>query len=90
MIETAPMPVAKSLRQSVSLPAPMARRVRALAKSRRASANRMIVELIEAGLEAKEHERKRFFDLSERLPDAKDPQERQRIKEELARMIFGQ
>jgi predicted DNA-binding protein len=89
MIEAAEMPVAKSLRQSVSLPAPVAQRVRALAKSRRASANRMIVELIEAGLEAKEQERKRFFELSERLPDVKDPSERQQIKEELAKMIFG-
>jgi hypothetical protein len=90
MIGMAPMPAAKSLRQSVSLPAPVAQRVRALAKSKRASANRVIVELIEAGLESKEQERKRFFDLSERLPEATDPEERQQIKEALAKMIFGQ
>jgi len=45
--------------------------------------------LIEAGLESKEQERKRFFELSERLPDVQDPSERQQIKEELAKMIFG-
>ena len=67
----------------------MAQRVRALAKSKRASANRIMVELIHAGLESKEQERKRFFELSERLPEATDPRERQQIKEELAKMIFG-
>jgi len=83
------MPAVKSLRQSVSLPAPVAQRVRALAKSKRASANRVIVELIEAGLESKEQERKRFFELAERLPEEKDPRERQQIKEALAKMVFG-
>jgi hypothetical protein len=82
------MPPTK-LRQSITLPANTAQRVRALAKSRHTSANRILVDLVNAGLEAKEQERKRFFALSERLPEAKDPEERQQIKEELAKMIFG-
>ena len=79
-----------SVRQSVSLPANVAKRVRALAKSQRISANRVIVELIEAGLEAKEEQKRRFFELTDRLAESKDPAERQRIKEELTRLTFGE
>ena len=79
-----------SVRQSVSLPASVAKRVRNLAKGRRISANRVIVELIEAGLEAKEEQKRRFFELTDRLAESRDPAERQRIKEELARLTFGE
>jgi hypothetical protein len=41
-------------------------------------------------LESKEQEKKRFFDLADRLEHAKEPSERkQMIKETLARMTFG-
>lgn len=79
-----------SVRQSVSLPANVAKRVRALAKAQRISANRVIVELIEAGLEAKDEQKRRFFELTDRLAESKDPAERQRIKEELTRLTFGE
>ena len=80
----------RSIRQSVSLPARVARRVKSLAKSSNASANRIIVELIESGLEAREQERKRFFDLADRLVQIRDVAEQKRVKEELARMTFGE
>ena len=57
----------RNVRQSVSLPSAVARRVQALAKRRRTSANRVIVDLIESGLEAKEQEKMAFFDLADRL-----------------------
>ncbi|MEK6373846.1 MAG: hypothetical protein AABO58_14255 [Acidobacteriota bacterium] len=79
----------KSVRQSVSLPSTVARRVQALAKRRRTSANRVIVELIESGLEAKEREKHIFFDLADRLIHTSDRAEQNRLKEELARMTFG-
>jgi hypothetical protein len=78
----------KSIRQTISLPAPTAQRVRALAKNKHTSANRVLVELVEAGLESKEQEKKRFFDLADRLGRSKGP-ERKQIKEILATMIFG-
>ena len=81
--------VEKHIRQSISLPARVARRVNALVKTRNSSANRIITELIEAGLEAREQERKRFFDLADRLAQTRDPEEQKRVKEELARMTFG-
>ncbi len=79
----------KTVRQSVSIPARIAQRVRALAKNGKTSANRVLVDLIEAGLESKEEEKDRFFALASRLAESRDPAERQRIKEELARMAFG-
>jgi hypothetical protein len=78
-----------SVRQSVSMPTSIARRVRALAKSRKTSANRVLVNLIEIGLQSKEEEKNRFFALVHRLTQSRDSAERQRLKEELARMTFG-
>jgi len=80
----------RSVRQSVSLPPRIARRVKSLAKSSRTSANRILVELIESGLEAREQEKKRFLDLADRLTSSDDPEEQGRLKEELARMTFGE
>ena len=77
------------VRQSVSLPAHVARRVKALARTHRASASRILVDLIEAGLGAQDAERQQFMDLAERLASSHDQAERQRIKEQLARMTFG-
>ena len=80
----------KNVRQSVSLPAAIANRVRRIAETRKASANRVIVDLIEAGLESRESEKERFFVLANRLSESGDRAERQRIKKELARMTFGE
>jgi metal-responsive CopG/Arc/MetJ family transcriptional regulator len=79
----------KAVRQSVSLPSTIARRVQALAKRRRTSASRVIVELIETGLEAREREKKTFFEIADRLAHSTDASEQTRLKQELARMTFG-
>jgi hypothetical protein len=80
----------KPIRQSVSLPARLARRVRILAKNRKTSTNRVLVELIETGIESKEAEKSRFFDLADQLSATTDPIEQKRIKEKLAHMTFGE
>ena len=80
----------RSVRQSVSIPTGIARRVRTLAKARKTSANRVLVDLIEAGLESKDAEKERFFALVRRLTESRDAAERQRLKVELARMTFGE
>ncbi len=84
------MSIEKPARQSVSLPPKIAKRVKALARSRKASANRVIVDLIQGGLASAENERRRFFELADRLSAATDPAERKRLKAELARMTFGE
>ena len=80
----------KSVRQSVTLPARVARRVKSLAKTSSTSANRIIVDLIEAGIEARQQEKKRFIDLADRLARSRDVDEQTRLKEELAVMTFGE
>ena len=79
----------KSVRQSVSLPLSTATRVRNLAEKRKSSANRVLVDLIEAGLRSKEAEKETFFALANRLSESVNPAERRRIKKELARLTFG-
>src|SRR5213592_4449143 len=73
----------KPVRQSISLPPRLAKRVRALAKQQRTSANQVLVELIETGLESKETEKRHFFELADRLSVSTDSGERQQIKAEL-------
>jgi hypothetical protein len=80
----------KLVRQSVSLPARLARRVRTIAARSKTSTNRVLVELIETGIESKEAEKSRFLDLADQLSTTSDPVERKRIKEILARMTFGE
>ena len=79
----------KSVRQSISLPPRVAKRVKALAKTEKTSANRVLVDLIEAGLASKDAEKDRFFALANRLTESPDPAEREKLKKELARMTFG-
>jgi hypothetical protein len=78
------------VRQSISLPSAIARRVKSLAKRERTSANRVIVNLIETGLEAREREKRVFFELAERLANSSNTAEQKRLKDELARMTFGE
>lgn len=79
----------KVVRQTVSLPPRIASRVKALARGGRTSANRVLVDLIESGLAARDAEKERFFALTDRLTEARSAAERRRIKEELARLTFG-
>ena len=53
------------------------------------SSSRVIVELIETGLEAREREKKEFFELADRLVHSSDEYEQARLKKELARRTFG-
>ncbi|MGQ0523677.1 MAG: hypothetical protein ACT4P8_08470 [Betaproteobacteria bacterium] len=80
----------RSFRQSVSLPARVARRVKSLAQTTRTSTSRVIADLIESGLDAREQEKKRFLEFADRLARSRDPEEQKRLKEELARMTFGE
>ena len=79
----------KAVRQSVSLPSNVAAQVRSLAKTRRVSANRMLVELIENGMEAEKRKQREFFDLAERFRSATDPEEAKRLGDQMGRMVFG-
>jgi hypothetical protein len=79
----------KTVLQSVSLPVNVATQVRAMAKTRRLSATRMLVELIENGIETEKRKQQEFFELAERFCEAKDPETAKRLGDELGRMVFG-
>jgi hypothetical protein len=79
----------KVVRQSVSLSANVAAQVRSMAKTRRLSSNRMLVELIENGMAAEKRKQQEFFELAERFRNATDPEEAKRLGDELGRMVFG-
>jgi hypothetical protein len=78
----------KTIRQSVSLPAKVAAQVRTLAKTRRLSSNRMLVQLIENGIEAEKRRQQEFFELAEKFRSTKDPEEAKRLGDKLGRMVF--
>jgi predicted DNA-binding ribbon-helix-helix protein len=79
----------KTVRQSVSLPANVAAQVRNLARRRKLSSNRMLVELIENGIEGEKRKQQEFFRLAERFRNATEPAEAKRLGDELGRMVFG-
>jgi hypothetical protein len=79
----------KTVRQSVSLPSSVASQVRKLAKARRLSANRMLVELIENGMQAERRKQEEFLDLAERFRSATDPEDVKRLGNQMGRMVFG-
>jgi len=81
--------VRKPVRRSVSLPLDIDTKIRTLARHQNRSANQVIEKLIATGLEAKEAEKRRFFEAAERFRATNDPAELQEAKEELARMVFG-
>ena len=87
------MPTIKStkklVRRSISLRPEINSKVQILAKRERRSASQILEKLIEAGLETQENEKRRFFELAERMIAATDRSEQQRLKEELARKTFG-
>lgn len=79
----------KAVRQSVTLPAKVARQVRTIAKSRRLSATRVLVELVEEGIEGRNRKEKAFFELAERFRTTTDPKEVERLGDRLGRIVFG-
>ena len=79
----------KTVRQSVSLPSGVAAKVRRMAKKRRVSANRMLMELIEHGMEAESRRQQEFFEAAERFRSATDPKDAKRFGDQLRRMVLG-
>ena len=77
------------IRRSVSLPAELAEKIDAIAASRHVSGNRAIVDLLVDAILAYDQRRTAFLELADRFQKSKDPAETERLREELARMTFG-
>jgi predicted DNA-binding ribbon-helix-helix protein len=79
----------KHVRRSVTLPAKIAKQVETLARQRALSDNRVLVELIEQGIEAQQQKEKAFFRLAERFRAASDPEQVKQLGDQLGRFVFG-
>ncbi len=90
MVYTGAMPASKQVRRSLTLPAQVAKQVDSIAKRRRLSDNRVLVELIELGIEARERKERAFFELAERFRASKDPEEVKQLGDELGQFVFGE
>lgn len=81
--------VHKQVRRSVTLPARLADQIERIAKKKRLSDNRVLVELVEQGIEAQKEKEKAFFALAERFRAASDPQEIKELGDKMGRFVFG-
>lgn len=80
----------KQVRRSVTLPQQVDRQIETIAKNRRLSGNRVLLELVELGLEARKEKEKAFFELAGRFRESKDPEEVKQLGDELGRFVFGE
>ena len=80
----------KQLRRSLTLSHDVVKQVESIAKRRRLSDNRVLVELIEQGIEAQKQKEKAFFELAERFRSADDPAQIKQLGNELGRFVFGE
>jgi hypothetical protein len=80
----------KPVRRSVTLPPRIAKKVETIARQRALSDNRVLVELIEQGIEAAKEKEKAFFQLAQRFRAASDPEQVKHLGNELGRFVFGE
>jgi hypothetical protein len=78
------------VRRSITLPPKVARQVEAIARQRALSDNRVLVELIEQGIEAAKQKEKAFFQLAEQFRAASDPEQVRQLGNKLGRFVFGE
>jgi len=77
-------------RQSIALPPSVAEHVRRIAVAKRLSANQVLVDLVETGIQARDKEKARFMALAEELASCKNARRQSEIKRELAILTFGE
>jgi len=80
----------KHVRRSVTLPSKLAEQVERIARKKRLSDNRVLVELLEQGLEAQTEKEKAFFALAQRFRAASDPEEVKKLGDKMGQFIFGE
>ena len=81
---------AKHVRRSVTLPPKVAKQVETMAKQRALSDNRVLLELIQQGIEAQQQKEKAFSQLAERFRAASDPERVKQLGDALGRFVFGE
>ena len=79
----------KMVRRSVSVPAEIDSRIKKLAQRENRLPSQVYQLVIEKGLDSKEAEKRHFFQVAERLQKATNRAEIEQLKQELARLTFG-
>jgi hypothetical protein len=80
----------KQIRRSVTLPLQIDKEIEIIARKRRLSGNRVLVELVELGLEVRKQKEKAFFELAQRFRSTNDAAEVKQLGDELGRFVFGE
>ncbi len=78
-----------SVRQSVTLPAKLAMEVRRVAKERRLTTSRALVELAQRGIEAEAEAKEKLSATYRRFMSEDDPERKAEAGKDLIRAIFG-
>lgn len=78
-----------SVRQSVTIPATLAREVRRVAKERNVTVSRALVTLAERGLDAEAAARAKLATAYDDFMSERDPGKKSKVGEDLIRSIFG-
>lgn len=78
------------IRRSISIPSELAEKIDAIAASRHITGNRAIIDLLSEAVAAYGQRRKAFFELADRFQKSADPEDTRRLREELARITFGE
>jgi hypothetical protein len=90
MVYNASMAASRQIRRSVTLSPQVDRQIEKIARHRRLSGNRVLVELVELGLEARKQKEKAFFELAERFRGSHDAEQVKQLGDELGRFVFGE
>jgi hypothetical protein len=88
--KTAPPKVSSSIRQSVTIPAPLAVAVRRVAKERQLTISRALVSLAQKGVLAEREEKKSLKASYRRFLEESDPRKKDEAGRDLIRSIFGE
>ena len=78
-----------TIRQSITLPGPLAVEVRRVAKERRLTVSRAVASLVARGVQAEQNERESLDAAYDRFMNQSDPQHREAAGKDLIRAVFG-
>jgi hypothetical protein len=82
-------PAARTLRQSVTIPAPLAAEIRRVAKERQLTISRALVTLAERGLRAEDESKKNLQTVYRKFLREKEPSKKEEAGRDLIRAVFG-
>ena len=78
-----------SIRQSITIPAPLAAEVRRVAKERRLTISRTLVTLAERGVQAEQEAKSNLKTAYRRFLKEQEPGKKEEAGKDLIRVIFG-